>query len=52
MNRAPVTAGIQKTSTCWLCISHLPTDFTMPDETIKLAQRMAPRASEVLRPSI
>ena len=49
---APVAAGIQNGLTCQTSISSLPTDFTAPEETIKLAHTIAPRTSDVLRPSM
>src|ERR1700733_719161 len=51
-NSAPAAAGIQKGLTCQVSMSNFPTDLTAPEETIKLAHRMAPRTSEVRRPSM
>src|ERR1700733_6403110 len=51
-NNAPAAAGIQKGLICQSSMSNLPTDFTAPDETIKLAHKMAPNTSEVRRPSM
>src|ERR1700683_819544 len=51
-NKAPAAAGIQKGLTCQTSMSNFPTDFTAPDETKKLAHKMAPNTSEVRRPSM
>src|ERR1700683_5216288 len=51
-NKAPAAAGIQKGLTCQTSMSNFPTDFIAPDETIKLAHKMAPNTSEVRRPSM
>jgi len=51
-NSAPVAAGIQNGLTCQSSISHLPTDLTAPEETMKLAQTTAPSTSDVRRPSM
>jgi len=51
-NRAPVAAGIQKGVTWTARMSHAPTDFTTPEERMKLAQRIEPSTSETRRPSM
>src|ERR1700744_6736985 len=50
-NNRPVTAGIQYSLAQPRSITLSPTDFTTPDETMKLAHSMAPRTSETRRPS-
>ncbi len=52
MNRHPVAAGIQNRSTCQVCISQTPTDFTTPEDRMKLAQSIEANTSETRRPSI
>src|SRR5258707_8537242 len=51
-NSAPAAAGIQNGPTCQTSMSNLPTDFTAPEETMKLAHKIAPKTSEVRRPSM
>ena len=51
-NTAPAAAGIHIRSTCPDCISQAPTDFTTPDDRMKLAQSMAPSTSDTRRPSM
>lgn len=46
-----VAAGIHHSVTPRSVISQTATDFTTPEATMKLAQRMAPRTSDVRRPS-
>ncbi len=52
MNSSPVAAGIQKRSTCQLCISQVPADLTTPDDRMKLAQSIDASTSEMRRPSM
>ena len=52
MKTRPTADGIQNALTCQVCISALPTDFTTPDDRMKLAHRMAPSTSLVRRPSM
>ena len=52
MNSRPVAAGIQKRSTCSLCISQVPTDLTTPDDRMKLAHNIEASTSDTRRPSM
>ncbi len=47
-----MAAGIQNGVTGAVCIIQAPTDFTTPEERMKLAQRTAPRTSDTRRPSM
>ena len=51
-NKAPAAAGIQNGLTRQPSMSNLPTDFTAPEETMKLAHKIAPNTSDVRRPSM
>ena len=52
MNSAPVTAGIQNGETPRSWSSQAPTDFTTPDDRMKLAHSTAPSTSDTRRPSM
>ena len=52
MKTTPTAAGIQNSLTCQVSIKALPTDFTTPDDRMKLAHRIAPSTSLVRRPSM